>query len=186
MVIPDPDLSKIRIHRVKNDQGEEEIIPVDWSNAVKNVTVDTEPGEVRKGNIELQWGDVVEINSRPGDRLLDWSGFDGQVRLFFTRMLTRGIKVQGWTSTGNEFKVSNGLELQPRFRTSTLKARAFVPGPARPQTFTSPFHAPYSSRTNWVKVILRSNGTTREFTPDQWGAVNPWLRDGDSIEVQTY
>lgn len=185
MVISDPDFSNIRIHRLKNDQGEEEIIPVDWSKAIANVTVDTPAEEMRKVDVELQWGDVVEINSRTKDGSDDWSGFDGQTRLFFTRMLSRVVTIEGWTADVKEFQVSKSFGMEPRFRKFSFGDQS-VPASQLPKPYSSPFHAPYSSRINWVKVILRSGGTIREFTPEEWGKVNPWLRDGDAIEVQTY
>jgi hypothetical protein len=40
--------------------------------------------------------------------------------------------------------------------------------------------------TNLLKVRLRSRDTVREFTPEEFNAINPWLLDGDQLEFERF
>jgi hypothetical protein len=85
MVIPDPDLSRIIIHRLKTDTGEEEHLPADFAKAI-STGPDLEPEEARKLDVPLEWGDIVEISSREVP-VADWAGLGSRAADFFNRAL---------------------------------------------------------------------------------------------------
>jgi len=89
ILVPNPDLQHIVIHRQRVETGEEEKIPVDLLQTIRK-SRESEPTreEAAKWDVPLEWGDMVEISSLPGDAS-QWQGFDSQTLLFLNRTLSR-------------------------------------------------------------------------------------------------
>ena len=88
-VVPrDPDFSRIRIRR-QAEEGREEIIEVDWEPAIRRAgEEDATAEEIRRADVELQRGDIVEIPLREAAEGAEpWRGFSPEVIRFFDRML---------------------------------------------------------------------------------------------------
>lgn len=79
VVLPHPDFSRIRIKR------KDEILEIDLSAAIQRCGDDTPLAEVRKADVPLQPGDVVELPQKPGTGDQAWTGFTKEEERFFRK-----------------------------------------------------------------------------------------------------
>ncbi|MCX6864753.1 MAG: ankyrin repeat domain-containing protein, partial [Verrucomicrobia bacterium] len=92
ILLPHPDLSRIRIHRLQED-GAEKVIDVDLAKIIAAATDLTTPAEARQADVMLQAGDMVEI-SLLKDRLdQPWKGFTAAEEAFFNKALAGRVQV---------------------------------------------------------------------------------------------
>jgi ankyrin repeat protein len=178
MVIPDPDLAHIQIHRLKRDSASEELVEINLMAAVQQASVDMPETEARKLDVPLLPGDIVEIAPRKDSEDKLWIGLSNDVKLFLTKALTRSVTIQ----IGSQQPTTK--ELRPSFWAFLGGRRRFDPGAS---TGPSPFRAKSVITTNdrTFKIRLRSGESIRVFTPEEFYQ-NPWLVDGDRLEVEQY
>jgi ankyrin repeat protein len=93
-----PDLSKIRIRRLQED-GAEKAIDFDLAKVIADTPEDASIGEVRKADVELRMGDIVEISSLPADDAKPWTGLSLREESFFSKALS--CRIQVTDPTGN-------------------------------------------------------------------------------------
>lgn len=86
-LLPHPDLSRIRIHRLGED-GKETTIEVDLEKAIAACKPSTTPEEARKSDLELQLGDIIELPIRKDAAGKRWEGFTEAESRFFTKALS--------------------------------------------------------------------------------------------------
>ena len=87
-----PDLSKIRIRRLQAD-GTEKMMTIDLAKTIADTPEDATIDEVRKADVELQAGDIVEISSLPADGATPWTGLSRREESFFSKALSCRIQV---------------------------------------------------------------------------------------------
>ena len=91
-LLPHPDLANIRIRRLQ-DGGAEKVIDVNLAKIIAASTDQTTPEEVRKADVMLQLGDVVEI-SLLKERLGEpWKGFTAHEETFFAKALGGRVRI---------------------------------------------------------------------------------------------
>ena len=179
MIVPLPDLSKITIHRLKGEAGEEETLSIDLRKAIASVSNQTTPEESRALDVPLHWGDVVEVAPLPGDAK-QWAGFSAPTVFFLQRVLTREVS---WNSAANAGKVS----LKPvfaAFRTTDALERGGVNSPHSPFSVQALLSAASIAPEEIVRLAIRSGDGVREFTSEQIREMDLWLRDGDSVGIE--
>jgi ankyrin repeat protein len=88
VVLPHPDFSRIRIKR------KDEILEIDLSVAIQRCGDDTPFAEVRKADVPLQPGDVVELPQNPGTGDQAWTGFTKEEERFFRKSLGGVVMVR--------------------------------------------------------------------------------------------
>jgi ankyrin repeat protein len=93
-----PDLSKIRIRRLQED-GTEKSIDLDLAKVIAATPGDASIDEVRKTDVELRMGDIVEISSLPTDDAKPWAGLSLREESFFSKALS--CRIQVTDPTGN-------------------------------------------------------------------------------------
>jgi hypothetical protein len=93
-----PDLSKIRIRRLKED-GTENTVNIDLAKTIADTPEDASIEEVRKADVELRMGDIVEISSLPADDAKPWTGLSMREESFFSKALS--CRIQVTDPTGN-------------------------------------------------------------------------------------
>ncbi|MES2572431.1 MAG: hypothetical protein V4710_20575, partial [Verrucomicrobiota bacterium] len=188
MIVPAPDLSNIIIHRLKNEQGEEEHIVVDLIQKMRSVE-NLDDQKARALDVVLQWGDVVEIPPIPGANPLGWRGLDQPTQTFLTSVLRRTIPlmIQG---------VPQGFQnsvLNPYFKQYTHE----VSGDPLPNWKELPINAPgrmfsalhllrsveIDPRSIVRFSLIRPGEPKRDFTSKELSASNPILEHGDSVEI---
>jgi hypothetical protein len=175
MFIPDPDLAHIQIHRLKRDSATEELLEINLMATVQQASVDMPETEARKLDVPLLPGDIVEIAPRKGSEGKEWTGLSNDVKLFLTKALGRSVTFQfGRLQLATK-------EIRPSFVT-------FWGGGRSGGTGRSPFRATSVFIPNdWTfKIRLSSGEKVREFTAEEFSKVNPWLVDGDRLEVEQY
>lgn len=87
---PHPDFSKIRIHRMIDDQPEE-ILEVDLTKAIEACSDETTPEEARKSDIALLPGDIVELSLLENDE--PYRGFSPEQNRYFKKVLSGSLQV---------------------------------------------------------------------------------------------
>jgi len=173
VILPHPDLSRIRIHRV-DDKGTERIIEADLEKSASACTEETTPEQARQSDQPLMPGDVVEIPVKSGMKSQPWTGFNADE----TRLLTKAL------SCRVEFIDAKGLG---------LKDVAYLPSPVV-QTETGPLAlAPTAGTSNLLAFpILQgapgSSGTvdvrlTRENQSVEKKMSSIFLKEGDRVEL---
>jgi hypothetical protein len=82
MIIRDPDLANIRIHRLKSEDNSEEVVKIDFATIVGSVTAKSSNEEARRLDPPLQWGISWRLRQetrnlrRSGEDLgVSWSAF---------------------------------------------------------------------------------------------------------------
>lgn len=182
MVIPNPDLSHIKIHRLKGDDGSEETIEVDFNAKANQVDARSEEEAARKLDVPLQPGDIVEIPVLADVRPEQWRSLPGQMQLFLRKACTRAVKA----TQGNAPEQS--YDLAPFF----LEFRNFQSnGESRWEaggSRTQPFRAMsvVKSSKNLLKVRVHSRGKVTEYTPEDLVSINPFLLPGDRLEIDRF
>ncbi|HEX8297249.1 MAG TPA: ankyrin repeat domain-containing protein [Chthoniobacteraceae bacterium] len=194
MVVPQPDLARIVIHRLKGDAGEEEKIAVDLRRAISSLTAQTTAEQARQLDVPLQWGDVVEIPQLTEARLTNWTGFDPATVRFLSRALSREVKAH---LNGEEMQFAQGNDnanqLVPRFTVFAYNQRgswsAEPPDTLPPLTAAQLFEKPPLQRF-WpdriVRVAIRASGQVeRQFDAKALQETPPWLFPGDHVFIET-
>jgi hypothetical protein len=161
MVIPQPDLSNITVHRLKGEDGDEEEIAVDLVKAIAATTKNTALEVASAADVPLQWGDVIEIRPGAGDPE-KWTSLSTQTILFLTKALTRSVS----RSVNGEERLT--FELKPTF--AQFRNEATLRGGVQDRDF-EPFVLSQSlldvPENEIVRVTLRSGDTVHHFTSDQ-------------------
>jgi len=185
VIIADPDLSNIQIRRLNPDGHSEEVLRVDLETIAKSVSAKSPDDEVRRLDIPLKWGDIVEIAPVKRETPEVWTGFDAQLKLFLAKALTRTIHVIG--------SDRNVLQFRPGFGTFVVMVQPWNHIVSRQGSFGSSFRASgtpgapgINVGSNALKVRLESGGSVRDFSPTEFTSVNPWLKDGDRIEIERF
>jgi hypothetical protein len=93
-----PDLSKIRLRRLQAD-GTEKTMAIDLAKTIADTPEDASLDEVRKADVELQAGDIVEIPSLLADGAKPWTGLSAREESFFSKALS--CRIQVTDSSGN-------------------------------------------------------------------------------------
>jgi hypothetical protein len=205
MVVPEPDLARIVIHRSKGDAGEEEQIAVDLRRAISSLTAQTTAEQARQLDVPLQWGDVVEIPQLTEARLTAWTGFDPATVRFLSRALSRTVTVwlngekldgppgEGFNQLAPVFAVFSydrvrwhvtipeGPRLLPN---SPEQMRSRLPRPLTvAQLFRNrPLERFWPDRV--VRVVVRP-GSAREFDARALQKNPPWLFPDDHVLIET-
>jgi ankyrin repeat protein len=79
MLIPNPDFSRVVIHRLKEGSGAEEDVAVNLMDL--------------HADVPLQWGDIVEIPSNLLKEESVWTGIDTSVQELLRNVLTRSVEL---------------------------------------------------------------------------------------------
>ncbi len=183
MVPTIPDLSKITIHRLKGDGGEEEGLPVNLAQSIAALDLTGPAENARKADVSLRWGDTVEIGALPAASEL-WKGFDAATRAFLDAALSRDIdrKVNG--------NPDIAVRLRPLFGVSWV-VRPNEP-PRRQLKTEEPFTASsFLSKLqvdpeNIVRFTLRVGDQKRDYDAGKLKELNPWLPLGSEVEIQQF
>lgn len=88
-VLSHPDWSQLRIRRLQ-PSGEEEVFIPKVAELLKQITPDTDPEEIKKADVRLQRGDIVELPRR-ADASGEWTGFEPAMRTLLTKVLSTEI-----------------------------------------------------------------------------------------------
>jgi hypothetical protein len=179
MIVPNPDLRRVQIYRLNADGRGEERIVVDLAKSIATVTNNITPEEARKGDFPLQLGDVVEFLPRKDSAPANWASLSNQTELFLKAALTRKVIIE---NPGYEPKT---LILNPFFRPFRPAPEGWqagsIPGAA---VFGAKRAVPVKAEKNIAKIRLFSRGTMREFSPEDLDRIDPWLIDGDKLEIE--
>lgn len=171
LLLPHPDYSRIRIRRLQQD-GTEQIIPVDLAAAISASSDQTTPLQAREADIPLQPGDIVDVPILEGKAGQAWKGPSEKEEAFFAKAL--GCRVQIQSSDG-KIELNEISYRAPRF---VPAGSSYIPLP--PLSGTSSLRA--------SRLLPNSNpvGITRAGDSDTDDMVPPaqvFLRDGDLLEV---
>ena len=168
-LLPHPDLSRIRIHRLQED-GAEKVIDVDLAKIIAAATDLTTPEEVRQADVMLQAGDIVEIFLLK-DRLdQPWKGFTAAEEAFFNKALA--VRVQVIDSDG-KVTIRELNYRQPRFIETES---GWIP--VTPKTGVASVRASWVTRAEMV-TVKRKDGLTGDAE-----AQYIFLRDGDEVRTR--
>jgi len=176
-VLPFPDFSAIRILRPREDGGDEEI-NVDWSKAIEAITDQSDSGEVKKSDVVLKAGDIVELRVRKNRPAGDWRGFSPKEELLLAKMM------QG------QFQHSDG-EGRITLQQLTYKAPIYretkagwlpttPPGGSASMTFADVLKRPNNQGTPTFANLTRGDEAFHNL-PNK----NVFLRDGDVVNDAT-
>jgi ankyrin repeat protein len=183
LIVPTPDFSNIRIRRLKPDASGEETLAINLNKAIDSVSAKTSSKEAAALDTPLQWGDIVEIptikDAKPGE----WRGLDPQAKLFLTKALTREIQQRT-----NDAPIQ-AIQMAPSYAGFEPNSQPYEFDWKMQPREMSAFRAlrlPAVQGKNQVKIRLTSREKTREYSPAEFKAINPWLLDGDRIEVESY
>jgi ankyrin repeat protein len=166
MIIPDPDLAHVQIHRLKQESADEEHLEINLIPAIQQVSLEMPEADARKLDVPLLPGDIGEIAPRKDSKPQEWSGLNSAVQLFLTKALMRNVTLQVFPQAPKK------VTIVPTFQRP-------LGGSFRAMRLTKP-------ENSTVKVRLRSGENVREFTAEEFSQVNPWLVDGDRLEVEQY
>jgi hypothetical protein len=157
---PDPDLSKVTIHRLKED-GEEEHLLIDFANLMEKADGGAPEDPA------LQWGDVIELLPK-NPSTAEWKRFGSRTTEYLERALSRHVTVVG-RGEHQTFTVRpdlrRGIGNAPLFVSSILE--------------TTAVHLPEVAR---IRTTLGDQ--VREFSVEELEAVEPWVRNGERVEVE--
>ena len=167
-LLPHPDLSRIRIHRLQED-GAEKVIDVDLAKIIAAATDLTTPEEARQADVMLQAGDIVEI-SLLKDRLdQPWKGFTAAEETFFNKALAGRVQV---IDSDGKVTIRELNYRQPRFIETES---GWIP--VTPKTGVASVRASWVTRAVMV-TIKRKDGLTGEAEAQYF-----FLRDGDEVRT---
>ena len=93
MVIPNPNLSKLIIHRLTGNGAEEEYKPVDLTQTILASQTVYNAQTLRQGDLPLQWGDRVEISPIEGVDPLRWKELSPATQNYLGTVLARPVVV---------------------------------------------------------------------------------------------
>jgi len=181
MVVPNPDLSRIVIHRLSGSGGQEQDIAVNLVPAIES-----NPGleDARRADVPLQWGDRVEIPCIDKAPLDLWLGFGPAARNFLDRAVSHAVNV---TVDG----ALKGVNLAPAYI-----EYVYTPGPVsspfagrnppQPNLFSAMalLQLVNVPQTNLKYFTLHTGNQTRNYSGEAAVTANPWIGAGSSVEIQ--
>ena len=206
LLVPNPDLSRIVIHRLSGSGAEEEHIPVDFAGSVHSVSPDAAPEELRRHDLSLQWGDVVEVSPLDGVLPTQWGGFDAPVRSFLDRVLSRtvggtfngipllnlrtgGVGEEAMSLLKPKFYSCNmsqpGPGVAPAFGGDNLSWK-YVSEDTAPLTVQALLQSLGVNPDNLVRCVIHEGGRTREYDAAKLRACNRWLSLGATVDIQQF
>ncbi len=171
-VLPHPDFSKIRLRRLTDD-GKEDVRQVDLSAMIATAG-ETGDGELRRLDVPLRKGDIVELPLRE-DRLdQPWTGLSEDEASFFARALRAQVQVS--SEEGDEV-VLREVECRPlQFIETEAGWLPFKPMAGSVSMRASEL-LDYSGR---IASLLRDGETFSKPIP----ASSLFVRDGDTIVLE--
>lgn len=182
MVIPNPDFTRIKIHRLIGDDGSEETIDVDFIAKANQVDARSEVEDARKLDVPLQPGDIIEIPVLADSRPEEWKGLPGQMQLFLRKSCSRVVKAAQGDAPEESYDLTPFF-LEFRDVQSEGESRWDIGG-----SRTQPFRAMsvVKSLKNLLKVRVHSRGKVTEYTPEAIQSINPFLLPGDKLEIDRF
>ncbi|MEM9236749.1 MAG: hypothetical protein AAGB14_08225, partial [Verrucomicrobiota bacterium] len=90
VVLPHPDFSKLKIHRL-NEDGTRSVIEIDLAKEIAACTETTSPIQARSADIELMREDIIRLDLKSTDEA--WTGFSDQQARFFRKVLSGACQV---------------------------------------------------------------------------------------------
>ena len=206
LLIPNPDLSKIVIHRLSEDGAGEEHLSVDFTAIIDSTLPDAAAEEIRRHDPPLRWGDVVEVPSVAEVPPARWTGFDAPVRAFLDRALSRnvagtlnGVPLQKFHTGENGLQVSSLLK--PKFYSCAVvhplpgAAPAFpgenlswrqVPGDVDAFTAAALLRRLEVDPNNLVRFVIHQGSRTREYDGVRLGKSNPLLPIDATVDIRQF
>lgn len=188
MVIPNPDLSRIVIHRLKADGLDEEAIPVDLLKVILDSGANA---EVRLLDPRLEWGDTVEVSMVDGASPTLWKGFSNTTRSFLSQSLQRAVAI---TCNG---QTRDAWALEPKFGNYVYaKADRTRNHPSFVLDYTQNVN-PFSTRALLGSMSIEpesirqltihwGNAEKAVFNAEQLKAVDPWIGFGTALEIEQF
>lgn len=170
VIAPHPDFSRIRILR-SGDDGKEKVIEVDLVRAMKGVSEETPDAEVRKMDVPLLPGDVVELPLL-GERVdQPWKGFSELEVLFFRKALSGAFSIRKEDGIIESVKM---VYHQPEWKET---AHGLIPWVAKEGASAMRFSS--FSQRSLSNCVLKRDGDQLPI-----GRISdPFLRDGDQVET---
>jgi hypothetical protein len=175
------DFSKLTIHRLKSDAGEEEHIVVDldapfarWKNG--------ETDAAQKSNVELQWGDVVEFAKLPGVKPEDLRDYASGERGEFIRDMRKRTVTVIVGQSPVKTALNAGEMGKARFTGSEAMASWQIDGQVD-GAFLLVTLVQRELGSKRCRVVLKSGDRTRTISPDEVATFAEPLRDGDSVDI---
>lgn len=169
IIAPHPDLSRIRILRVDKD-GKENALEVDLVRAMKAVSTETPDAEVRKVDVPLLPGDVVELPLRTDQAGQPWEGFSDSEELFFRKALSGKFLIR---KVDGIIEPVNMVYHQPDWRETP---HGLIPWFPKEGVSTMRF-------SSFSGASLTDAGLMRDGSRLSIGRiVDPFLRDGDQVD----
>ena len=187
MILPYPDFSKIVIHRLKGDAGEEESLPVDLLAAMQAPALQT-PADARRADVALQWGDVVEIPVDPVFHPEPWTHLDPLARAFLNLALSRDLP----TTVNGQRLLGMVTQLHPAFYNLYgdhgpaphwlgAKGRIDNGSPFTAKAFLRGLQMPLE---NVVRLSVQLGDQTQDYDTAALRTLNPWLNLGSRVDIQ--
>ena len=122
MVIPNPNLSQIIIHRLTGNGAEEDNKLVDLTQTILSSKTLYDSKALRQGDLPLQWGDRVEISSIEGVDLLKWKELSPATEDYLNTVLSHPVIV---TLNGQPTLDTGANWLKPVFKPYVASDRMF-------------------------------------------------------------
>jgi ankyrin repeat protein len=184
LIVPEPDFSNVRVYRLKPDNSGEDTITVNLAKSIDSVSTKTSRQEAIDLDFPLQWGDIVEIPTKKDADISQWRGLTPQTKFYLTKALSRQVLYR--TNNGNTEPVIFAPSYREFQYTPTLNDSGFWFTSKVPTSDFRPMRFATKHSKNQVKIRLVSGPTTREFTPEEFKSINPWLIDNDLIDIESY
>ncbi len=168
-VVPShPDFSKIRIRRLGQD-GKENVLAIDLTDAISRCTDATPPAEAAKADVMLQEGDIVELPLHQ-DRLgQPWTGWSPAEARFFHQALAGNLLI-----TRSSGKIEQmAINYQP-------PAWRATPHGLLPLSSAQGF-----SNLRVGRMVAGANSIKRADNDFAWrSGDDPFVRDGDQVAAR--
>ncbi len=206
LLVPNPDLSKIVIHRLSEAGAGEEHVSVDFTAIINSTLPDAAAEDIRRHDPPLRWGDVVEISPVAGVPPAQWTGFGAPVRAFLDRALSRnvagtlnGVPLQNFHTGENGLQASSLLK--PKFYSCAMvqplpgTAPVFpgenlswkqVPEDVEPFTAAALMRRLGVDPNNLVRFVIHQGSRTREYDGTHLGRSNPLLPIDATVDIQQF
>jgi hypothetical protein len=169
---PHPDFSRIRIRRLQPD-GSEAIIEVDLAAAIARCTPDTPVEVVRRDDVALQAGDIIELPLPAGDPP-PWQGFTETEQVFLKAIHSGTVRVLPKGEAPEKFDI----HWRPAQWIETEAGRL----PIAPATGTPSARASWlASFAPWAKSEYLTVERDGEKCPQAIGSERLFIRDGDNV-----
>ncbi len=164
VIPPHPDFAHIRIKRTGAD-GQEAVLEVDLSDAIRRCADDTPIAEARQADVELQPGDVVELPLKTGQLAQPWTGFSADEERFFRKALGGFFTLKTGDGVIERREI---LYHQPEWRQTP---HGLLPLPPRQGVAST--RATHVGRVGTLSKVVRGNDDLQMDTA--------FVRDGDQL-----